>query len=108
VNAARILRYARRRAGLSQRALAEASGVPQPQIARIERGLNSPRLATLERLLAATDSSLEIGQRLGEGVDRTLIRATLALSPEERLSRAARAGNRLGDLLREVGHGTRA
>ncbi len=87
---------------MTQRALAAASGVPQPQIARIERGLTSPRLATLERLLAPTGTSLEVAPHAGEGVDRTLIRANLELSAEERISAAARAGRRLTGFLHAV------
>jgi uncharacterized protein len=104
MNAARMLVYARRRAGLSQRALARLTGVPQPAIARIESGAVSPRIDTLERLLAATGMTLEAADRAGEGVDRSLIRAALALSPEERISRAARAGRRLSGFLAEVNH----
>jgi transcriptional regulator with XRE-family HTH domain len=41
----------RRRAYLSQRALAEASGVSKPTIQRIESGeIHAPRVSTLEKL----------------------------------------------------------
>lgn len=93
--AARLLTRARRQAGLTQRDLARVTGVPQPAIARIERGRSSPRLATLERLLAGTGSAVELGSALGIGVDRSLIRALLQLSPEERMARAGRAGRNL-------------
>lgn len=53
MNAARALGWARRRAGLSQRALAAQSGVPQSTIGRIEAGLVDPRVRTLSRLLRA-------------------------------------------------------
>src|SRR2546430_2203341 len=43
----RLLSYARRSAGFSQRQLAERSGIPQPAIARIESGRSTPRLDTL-------------------------------------------------------------
>ena len=52
MNSARILRHARRHAGLTQRALAQLAGIPQPAIARIERGAVSPRVSTLAELLA--------------------------------------------------------
>ena len=86
-----MLRYARRRAGLSQRALAERAGVPQPAIARIERGGVSPRMDTLRDLLGSAGFTLEVAPRPGEGVDRTLIRASLARSPEQRIRTAIRA-----------------
>ena len=107
MNPAAALRYARRRAGLTQRALAEKSGVPQPAIARIERGGVSPRVATLDRLLAATGESLELLPRIGDGVDRSLIRATLATTPEERIRSAGHAGRSLATFLAETRRGTR-
>lgn len=84
MQAARLLRQARRRASLTQRALAEAAGVPQPAVARLERGHVVPRLDTLDRLLHACGVTLEPAPLLGEGVDRTAIRELLALTPGER------------------------
>jgi transcriptional regulator with XRE-family HTH domain len=84
MRAARMLRYARRRAGLTQRQLAAAAGVPQPTIARIERGRADPRVETLDRLLRACGMTLELDVARGEGVDRTLIRESLALGQPER------------------------
>jgi transcriptional regulator with XRE-family HTH domain len=43
---------------LTQRALAEKSGIKQPMINRIERGSQVPRPVTLLRLLAALDGVL--------------------------------------------------
>src|SRR5262245_38971338 len=91
MDAAHALRYARRRAGLSQRELAARAGVPQPAIARIERGAISPRVTTLEGLLLAAGYALEVTPRLGIGVDRSLIRAAVDRSPEDRIRAAARA-----------------
>ena len=108
MNAARMLRDARRRAGLTQRELARRAGVPQPAVARIERGAVSPRVDTLSVLLAAAGASLEVGPRLGEGVDRTLIRASLSRTPEERVIAAGRAGSNLTAFLREARRGSRA
>lgn len=93
--AARMLTSARRRAGLTQRELASRAGVPQPAIARIERGRVSPSVATLDRLLRATGHIVELAPLQGVGVDRTLIRAALARTPEERVTRAGEAGRRL-------------
>lgn len=107
MNPARALRYARRQAGLSQRQLAKKAGMPQPAIARIERGAISPRVNTLQRLLTAAGATLELGPRLGEGVDLTLIRASLERTPEERVVAAGSAGRNLAAFLREVRHGTR-
>jgi predicted transcriptional regulator len=90
-----ILRYARRRAGLTQRELAARAHVPQPAIARIESGVVSPRMSTLLPLIEATGLTLEIAPRIGVGVDRTLIRTSLARTPEERIQGAAVAARNL-------------
>lgn len=86
MNVGRTLRQARRRAGLSQRALARQTGIAQPTIARVETGEHSPRVATLAALLDACGDAIEALPRAGDGVDRSTIRAMLDLSPSERLS----------------------
>lgn len=45
---------------MTQQQLAEAVGMPQPSIARIERGAVIPRTATLIALLAATGHRLTV------------------------------------------------
>jgi len=85
MSAARLLKYARRRSELSQRALAEAAGMPQSTVARIELGVLSPRTDTLERLLRAAGQTLATEPRLGVGVDRSLIHELLGLTPAQRL-----------------------
>ena len=84
-----MLRKARRRAGLSQRDLAGLTGVAQPTIARVERGVEVPRVDTLARLLSACGESLEALPSLGVGVDRSLIREMLRRTPAERLASLA-------------------
>jgi transcriptional regulator with XRE-family HTH domain len=84
----RLLRSARRRAGMSQRQLAAAAAVPQATVGRIEAGLVSPRADTLTRLLRAAGHELTSEPRLGEGVDRSLIRARLRMTPSERIALA--------------------
>jgi transcriptional regulator with XRE-family HTH domain len=84
--AGRMLREARRRAGLTQRQLAAKAGISQESIARIERGRADPRVKTLDRLLEACGYGLETMPRLGIGVDRTQIRERLTASMEERLA----------------------
>jgi transcriptional regulator with XRE-family HTH domain len=93
---------------MTQRDLARATGVAQPAIARIERGAVSPSIDTLERLLAATGVVLDAVPRLGIGVDRTLIRATLERSPEERILAAGRAALALDVWTRETDRANRA
>jgi transcriptional regulator with XRE-family HTH domain len=85
VNVAKSLKAARRRAGLSQRELARATGVAQPTIARLEQGIDNPRVETVQRLLAACGETLVVLALPGLGVDRSEIRELLAVSPAERL-----------------------
>lgn len=89
MDASALLKEARRGAGLSQRELARRARVAQPAVSRIERGHLSPRLDTLDRLLRACGAALDLVPRPGSGVDRTLLRERLRLTPAERLHRAA-------------------
>jgi predicted transcriptional regulator len=86
-----VLSTARRRAGLSQRRLATAAGVPQSTVGRIEAGLIDPRASTLRTLLRACGKDLEAIPRLGIGVDRSQIRERLALTPRERVEEVTRS-----------------
>jgi predicted transcriptional regulator len=54
----RGVRWARRRAGMTQQDLAQAVGMPQPSIARIETGSVIPRTASLLAILDATGVQL--------------------------------------------------
>jgi transcriptional regulator with XRE-family HTH domain len=90
VVSASLLVEARRRAGLSQRALAERAGVAQQEIARYERGRVTPSLERLRALIGAC--GLELTFRLARADDSYdgQIAAALALPPAERLRRAVR------------------
>lgn len=103
MDSARVLREARRRAGLTQRQLAERAKVPHSQVARIESRATVPRVDTLDRLLEACGVGLEALPRPGIGVDRTMYLEALALKPRERLRRAASEAARLDRLLRAAG-----
>lgn len=80
-----ILREARRRADLTQQALAEAAGKPQSTIAKIERGRRDPSLTTLQELVRAAGFDLRLELVPRDDHDRQLIDAMLALSPKDRL-----------------------
>lgn len=54
------VRAARRRAGMSQTELAELTGSSQPSVARLERGLVSPTVITLDRIARALGTDLVI------------------------------------------------
>lgn len=84
MDAGKVLRKARKRAGLTQRELSERSGIAQPTIARIETRAEEPRVGTLERLLWECGEHLISMRRGGIGIDRTLIQDLLAMTPAER------------------------
>jgi predicted transcriptional regulator len=88
VDAAGLLRHARKKANLSQRELGRRAGVTQATIARIEAGDTSPRFETLERLISTCGFELELVPRAGVGIDRTVMRELLQLTPAERARRA--------------------
>src|SRR5579863_10361996 len=54
------VRAARRRAGVSQADLAERAGTSQPSIARLEKGMVSPTVITLDRIARALGTDLVI------------------------------------------------
>lgn len=103
--ASRMLRHARRRAGLTQRGLAAKTGIPQETIARIESGRVDPRVTTLDRLLEGCGFGLEHLPRLGIGVDRTLFpldrtveeRFQLAIANDTEWVRFSRQWKRLAE-----------
>lgn len=85
-NAGALLRDARKRHGLTQAQLAARARTSQAAISRIERGLVSPSVAMLERLLDLTGEALTLDARpVDAGIDRTLLRANLERTPEERI-----------------------
>jgi transcriptional regulator with XRE-family HTH domain len=100
MRAGTVLREARQRAGFTQRELARAAGMPQPAVSRIERDHVSPRLDTLDVLLRACGLALELVERPGRGVDRTLIRERLRLTPVERARLTAKEWNRTRSIRR--------
>lgn len=83
------MREARERHGLTQKQLAIRARTSQAAISRIERGLVSPTVETLERLLAMVNEELVLEAReLDWGHDRSLNRAALARTVDERLANA--------------------
>ncbi|NYF56578.1 GNAT family N-acetyltransferase [Micromonospora purpureochromogenes] len=77
IDLGRTIRAMRRRADLSQRELAEKSGVPQATIARIESGRAAdPRFRTIEALVAAVQGQIVMsvpsaggGVEVGGGIE---------------------------------------
>jgi transcriptional regulator with XRE-family HTH domain len=89
MKASRLALAARKRVGLTQRELAERTGIPQPMISAIERGQQDPRHGTLERIMAAAGQELDMVMRAGAGVDRTQFVESLRMTPEQRLRNSA-------------------
>ena len=82
MDVARQLRDARQSAGLSLRELGELAGTSPATLAAYEQGRKTPRLDTLERILAAAGCALE-----------------LRVSPRRTLAERAAAGQALLDVL---------
>lgn len=84
--AADLVRLARARADLTQRQLAERSGVPQSVIARIESGARQPTIPTLERVLEGAGVELRFRLEPLDDHDRTLAAQHALRSPAEQKS----------------------
>jgi len=88
LDAATLVREARRRSGLTQRGLATRAGTSQSVVARIEGGHTSPSVTTLGRLLAAAglEPRVEL-EAAAPAVTHMLddVARILRLTPEERL-----------------------
>ena len=87
-----LLKEARRRAGLSQRALARRAATSQSVVARIELGVTDPSSHTLASLLEAAGFELRVRLEPAVSVDAHMledVERILSLTPEERLLEAA-------------------
>jgi transcriptional regulator with XRE-family HTH domain len=100
-SAANLVRATRLQAGLTQAELGRRLGMSQAAVARLERPMANPTIATLDRLLHATGHRLELAAaENGSSVDETLIAANLELSPAERLARFSSWQRSVGELAR--------
>jgi transcriptional regulator with XRE-family HTH domain len=86
MDAAGMVKMARRRAGLTQRELARRSGVAQPTVSRIESGRMSPTFDTLNTLVAACGMDLVVLERGEDGADIAMVQDLLRMTPAERLN----------------------
>ncbi len=87
-----LIRESRRRHGLDQRALARRARTSQGQISKIERGVVSPSVSTLDRLLAVMGESLRLEAVPGPRPNRSpaeLRRDYERSTVEERVAEAA-------------------
>jgi transcriptional regulator with XRE-family HTH domain len=86
VDAGELLREVRRRHGLTQRQLAARARTSQAAISRIERGLVSPSVETLARLLDLMGEELRLdAQPIDYGFDVSLLQRNLSRTPNNRI-----------------------
>jgi transcriptional regulator with XRE-family HTH domain len=115
--AAALVRHARTRSGLTQRELAARAGTTQSVVGRLEAGVGSPRLDTLERLLGAAGFRAKVELEpippedsviaaFKNDIDRTLLRQNLTKTPEQRV-RSLQALERLMAEARRAGRAAR-
>jgi transcriptional regulator with XRE-family HTH domain len=84
----RLLREARTRHGVSQEQLAIRAGTTQSAISRIEKDRISPTVQTLTQLFHLLGEELVLeAEKRDTGVDLSLTRRNLELSPEQRVQR---------------------
>jgi transcriptional regulator with XRE-family HTH domain len=98
-----LVREARRRAGLTQRELAERAGTTQSAIARLESGRTSPSLERLEWLLKLCGFSMSVS--IANYDDSHLVQAIANLrrgDPEARLEHMTNVTNTWRKLQRDV------
>jgi transcriptional regulator with XRE-family HTH domain len=106
-----ILRTVRLRRGLDQSELAERAGMKQSAVSRIERGVVSPSLETLNRLMAGMGetlmlSSFDTTKPIPGGSNQSLgevLSDYLELTPEERLAQAAKLSEMATELAAGAG-----
>ena len=98
VSGGQLVREARKRAGLTQRRLAAATGLTQPTIARIESGAIETSHEQIRRLIAACGLELRVSLVPADDSDWSIAVRNLRLDPEARVRqhqaalRFARAG----------------
>lgn len=89
-----VLKEARLRHHLTQKQLAARARTSQAAISRIERGVVSPTVDTLTRLLGLVGEELMLAaEPIDYGHDSTLLRRNLELTSEERLRRGVAWSN---------------
>jgi transcriptional regulator with XRE-family HTH domain len=86
-----LVREARRRAGLTQRELAERAGTTQSAIARLESGRTSPSLERLEWLLKLCGFSMIVSLATYDDSHLVQAKANLRRSVDQRIANNAAA-----------------
>ena len=81
-----LVREGRKRAGLTQRELAERAGTTQSAIARVESGAVSPSLERLTQLVQAAGFDIDVRLVPYDDHDLTMALRNRRLTPEQRLN----------------------
>ena len=93
-----LIREARRRAGLTQKELAERAGTTQSGIARWESGRTSPSLDDVQRLVRLSGFDLEVAIVPADDSDLAQAGRLAGLTPHERVVRHQRVARQLAAL----------
>lgn len=93
-----FIREARRRAGLTQRQLADRAGTTQSAVARWETGCTSPDFDTVVRLVRLCGFDLEVSLVEADSSDLAQAEQLLKLAPGERLSRSVQVARQMQSL----------
>jgi transcriptional regulator with XRE-family HTH domain len=83
-----MIYVARRRAGLTQAELARRLSIPQSQVSRWERGVVTPGIETLERIVRACGLELTIGIANRDDSYDLFVARALDRTPAERIADA--------------------
>lgn len=99
MNAASVIKEARKRARLSQRELAELLGTTQSVIARWETGAQSPAFDRVREAVRACGFELSVRIVSPDHEHALLVEENLRLTPRQRLDRASSAREAIDQLL---------
>ncbi len=97
-----LIREARRRAGLTQRQLAELAGTTQSAIARLESGRTSPSFDTVRRMMRLCGFNLLVALDPYDDSDLAQALAILRESPEQRLAHLTTVVHRMSELRKDA------
>ena len=99
-----LVREARKRAGLTQRELAERAATTQSAIARLESGRTAPSFDSVLRLIRLCGFRLDVALDPYDDSDVAQAEALLRMSVDERVERLATVVGRLRELREDVAH----
>jgi transcriptional regulator with XRE-family HTH domain len=97
-----LIREARKRAGLTQREVAEILGTTQAVVARWEKGRNSPTFERLSQAIRACGYDLAVRIVPRDDEHALLVEEALRLSPAQRLDRLFQTVTAIDDLTANV------